>query len=381
MKKQFHNLRIGILGGGQLGRMLLQKAADFSLDIKVLDPDPTAPCRYLAHEFVHGNFNDYDTVMAFGKDCDLITIEIEHVSTAALAELEKQGVAVYPQPSVIAMVQDKGEQKKFYSENNFPTAPFFLANNRQEMEDAVISFPVIQKLRKGGYDGRGIKKINSVAEISTAFDDPSVIEELIPFEKELAVIVARNTNADCRAFPAVEMEFNDEANLVEFLFSPAQISEQTEKQAVEIAIRLANTLKITGVLAVEFFLTADGKLFVNEIAPRPHNSGHHTIEANKTSQYEQHLRAILGLTLGDTASNTPAVMVNLLGEKNHEGEVFYEGIENAIKSEGVNIHLYGKKFTRPFRKMGHVTITSATLAEARKKAVEVKNAIKVISKK
>ena len=379
MNKSFNNLKIGLLGGGQLGRMLLQKAADFSLNIKVLDPDPAAPCRHLTEEFINGSFKDHDTVYSFGKSCDIITIEIEDVNVEALEKLEEEGILIYPQPRVIRLVQDKGEQKIFFQKNNIPTAAFQIIDNREELASAKIDFPVIQKIRKGGYDGRGVFRISTQADISDSFDAPSIVEEIIPFNKEIGVIVARNIQGECVCYPAVEMEFNSEANLVEFLSSPAEISNAIELKAQSIAKDVANALEIVGILAVEMFLTSDDNILVNEIAPRPHNSGHHTIEANVTSQYEQHLRMILGLPFGNTDKILPAVMVNLLGEKNFEGPVIYKNIEQVLSMEDVHIHLYGKKFTRPFRKMGHVTLTGKNMDEVRKKAIQVKELLKVIS--
>jgi 5-(carboxyamino)imidazole ribonucleotide synthase len=379
MNKGFNNLKIGMLGGGQLGRMLLQKAVDYSLYFRVLDPDPAAPCRYLAEEFVTGSFNDFDTVYSFGRGCDLITIEIEHVNVKALEQLEKEGVKVFPQPAIIQLVQDKGEQKKFFRDNNIPTAAFRLIGDREDLLRLKPVTPAIQKLRKGGYDGKGVKRLNNTADAENAFDAPSVIEEVVPFQKEISVIVARNRKGECRCFPSVEMDFNAEANLVEFLQAPADISPETEEMARELALRVANGLSIVGVLAVEMFLTNDGNLLVNEIAPRPHNSGHHTIEANKTSQYDQHLRAILDLPLGNTATLLPAVLVNLLGEKNHEGIACYKALHEVLGMEGVHIHLYGKKYTRPFRKMGHVTVTGKDIREVRARARLVKDLLRVIS--
>ena len=379
MIKRFNKLKIGMLGGGQLGRMLLQKAADYSLNFKILDPDPTAPSRFLAEEFVNGSFNDYDTVYKFGKKCDLITIEIEHVNVEALEKLQQEGVQVFPQPNIIRLVQDKGKQKEFFQENNIPTSPFVLVDNPEKLSDLTIKLPVMQKLRKGGYDGKGVKKLSTPSDFTNAFQEPSLVEEVILFEKEISVIVVRNISGDCICFPLVEMEFNQEANLVEFLYSPANVSAQTEAKAKELATKIATKLEIVGVLAVEMFLTAKGEIFINEIAPRPHNSGHHTIEANETSQYDQHLRAILGLPLGQTDMRSPSVMVNLLGEKSFEGPVTYQSLEEVLKMPGVHVHLYGKKFTRPFRKMGHITILGSTITEAKQKATLVKKLIKVVS--
>ncbi len=379
MIKRFNKLKIGMLGGGQLGRMLLQKAADYSLNFKILDPDPAAPSRFLAEEFVNGSFNDYDSVYKFGKNCDLITIEIEHVNVEALEKLEQEGILVYPQPRIIRLVQDKGLQKEFFQTNNIPTAPFAFVDNVNNMNNENIKLPVMQKLRKGGYDGKGVKKISSPSDFADAFQEPSLFEEVIPFKKEISVIVVRNKSGDCICFPLVDMEFNPEANLVEFLYSPADVSSETEEKAKELASKIATKLEIVGVLAVEMFLTADDEIFVNEIAPRPHNSGHHTIEANETSQYEQHLRAILGLPLGKTDILSPSVMVNLLGEKSFEGPVAYQSMEEVLKMPGVHVHLYGKKFTRPFRKMGHVTVLGSTITEAKEKATIVKKLLKVVS--
>ncbi len=371
-------LHIGILGGGQLGRMLLQKAADFDLNIKVLDPDADAPCRFLAKEFVKGDFNDFDTVYAFGKNCDLLTIEIEHVNVDALEKLELEGVIVYPQPAVIRLVQDKAKQKDFYSSHSIPTAPYEVVQNKSDIKRK--QFPFILKSRTGGYDGKGVVKINSEIDLKEkAFDAPSIVEDVIPFAKELAVIVARSPKGECKTFDVVEMEFNPEANLVEFLFAPADISDSIAEKAKSIAVSVIEKLNMIGLLAVEMFLTADGKLFVNEIAPRPHNSGHHTIEANTTSQYEQHLRAILNLPLGNTKLIQPSVMINLLGEKGFTGPVHYENLNKALSLGNVHPHLYGKKITKPFRKMGHVTVTADTLEEAKIIAKKVQQTIRVIS--
>lgn len=371
------DLRIGILGGGQLGRMLLQKALDLNLRVSVLDPDEAAPCRFLTPDFTKGDFNDFDTVYSFGKRCDLLTIEIEHVNVLALEKLEKEGVTIYPQPAVIRLVQDKGDQKKFYKSNGIPTADFQIIEHKSELCN--IPFPFILKTRRGGYDGKGVLKITDPTSLQYAFDAPSVMEKLIPFEKELAVIVARKKDGTSSTFPSVEMEFNGDANLVELLFAPAEIKVETELEAQRIAIKIADALNIVGLLAVELFLTADGKLYVNEIAPRPHNSGHHTIEANITSQYEQHLRAILNLPFGNTEMLQPAVMINLLGDKNYTGKVKYTGLEKALELGNVHVHLYGKKITKPFRKMGHATVTHSNLAQAKAIAREVQQTIKVIS--
>lgn len=369
---------LGILGGGQLGRMLLQRTIDFNITTAVMDPDATAPCSKICDRFVNAKFSDFDAVYQFGKTVSLLTVEIEHVNTDALLQLEKEGLPVYPQPAILAMVQDKGLQKQFYLENGIPTAPFKLVNATSEITG--IPFPFILKKRTGGYDGKGVMKINSQNDFTNDFQGPFVVEDCIPFVKEIAVIVSRNDDGLIQTFPSCEMVFNPEANLVEYLFAPSDISQKLEHDASQIARKLVEKLGLTGILAVEMFVTADEKILVNEIAPRPHNSGHHTIEANITSQYEQHLRAILNLPPGDTSITKASVMVNLLGEKGYSGEAVYEGLEEVLKLNGTHLHLYGKKETRPFRKMGHVTITANTVSEAITIADKVRTTLKVKSK-
>ncbi|MBC8051828.1 MAG: 5-(carboxyamino)imidazole ribonucleotide synthase [Sphingobacteriaceae bacterium] len=377
MKAFYGDLRVGILGGGQLGRMLIQEAINYNTSIKVLDPDPDAPCKNLCDKFEVGSLTDFDTVYKFGKQTDLLTIEIEKVNVDALQQLEEEGVRVFPQPRIIRLIQDKGLQKEFFKQNDIPTSPFQLIASKAALKAAEIEFPFIQKLRKDGYDGRGVYKVKSKADLENAFDAPSIVEDWIDFEKEIAVIVARNEDGEVKTFPCVEMDFNPDANLVEFLISPSTLPVEVLKEADQLAVQIAEALKITGVLAVEMFLTKDGNLLVNELAPRPHNSGHQSIEGNKTSQFEQHLRAIFNLPLGDTTAVGNAVMINLLGEKGFEGLAEYEGIEKIMKEPGVYVHLYGKKFTKPFRKMGHVTIIDDNREEAIAKARLVQKTIKV----
>jgi len=371
------NTILGILGGGQLGKMLLQKAADFNMNTHVLDPDENAPCRHLCKVFNHGDFRDYDAVMAFGNECDILTIEIENVNIEALYELEKLGKKVFPQPHIIAMAQDKGKQKQFYADHQLPTAPFYMVNNKEQIKKD--RFPIVQKLCKGGYDGKGVKILRSENDLADAFNEPSVIENCIDIDKEIAVITARNTDGRIKTFPVVEMLFNKEANLVELLFSPSALSDIQQQHAVEIAENLIKDLGMVGLLAVEMFVTKTGEILINEIAPRPHNSGHHTIEANAVSQFEQHLRAIYNLPLADTSVRSAAAMINLLGEKNYTGDAIYEGLDKALQAGHVHIHLYGKKTTRPFRKMGHATITAPTVEEAISLARQVQQVLKIIS--
>lgn len=377
MQKELQQLYIGILGGGQLGRMLLQEAANWDVKIAVLDPAVDAPCAHLTHEFIQGNFKDFDTVYQFGKGKDIVTIEFEDVNADALEALEKEGVKVYPQPSVLKVIKDKGAQKLFYQEHNIPTAPFVLVENAKGVSETGIKYPFFQKLRKGGYDGYGVRKISSEADLANAFDAPSMIEEMADLTTELSVIVARNANGEIKTFPVVDMEFNPESNMVQFLFAPANIPKEVEEKATSIAKTIIEKLGMVGLLAVELFYTKQGEVWVNEIAPRPHNSGHHTIEANICSQYEQHLRAICNLPLGDTSTILPAVMVNLLGEKNYTGAPIYEGLEDVVKMSGVYVHLYGKTQTKPFRKMGHVTIVDKELNTAKQKALQIKDQLKI----
>lgn len=372
-------IRIGVLGGGQLGRMMIQSAINLNLPVCCLDPDPNAPCKHIATEFNVGSLNDFDTVYAFGQDKDVISIEIENVNVEALKKLQSEGKKVFPQPEIIELIKDKGLQKLFYQENNIPSPEFFLIKDKSDIAQYASAFPFFQKLRMGGYDGKGVVKLNSADQLDAAFDAPSVLETLIDFDKEISVIVARNERGDINCFPAVECAFNPEANLVEFLFSPANINEDIEKQAVEIAVNIATKLNIVGILAVEMFVTKQGKVLVNEIAPRAHNSGHHSIEGNVTSQFEQHIRAIINLPLGDTGIVRPAVMINLLGEKGHEGAARYEGLDEALGQSGVYVHLYGKAMTKPFRKMGHITVTDKNIDEATRKAIALKNLVKIVS--
>lgn len=379
MAKQISDLKLGILGGGQLGRMLIQEAINYNLTTLILDPDTDAPCKHIANYFECGSITDFDTVYNFGKKADIITIEIEKVNIEALEQLEKEGKHVYPQSRVIRLIQDKGVQKQFFKENDIPTAPFQLVNSKSEMLNSNIPFPYMLKQRKDGYDGKGVMKINNAADVESAFEGPCLIEELVDFEKEIAVIVARNPNGDVKTFPLVEMEFNAEANLVEFLISPSTYPEVIQERAEVIAKNIASSLNITGLLAVEMFITKDGSILVNELAPRPHNSGHHTIEGNYVSQFEQHLRAIFNLPLGDTRAINNAVMINLLGEKNHNGVAKYHGLEKIMAIDGVYVHLYGKKYTKPFRKMGHITVVDQNRESAIEKANYIKNTLKVIS--
>jgi 5-(carboxyamino)imidazole ribonucleotide synthase len=376
-EENYQKKSLGILGGGQLGRMVIQVAINYNIEVHILDPDGNAPCRYLSQRFVQGDWKDFDAVYAFGKDCDIITIEIEHVNTDALEQLEKEGKKVFPQPHIIRLIQDKRKQKQFYREKNIPTSPFVLTANRKDTQTHVEFLPAVHKLGKEGYDGRGVQLIRTAQDFDKAFDAPGLLEKFVDFDKELAVIVAKNERGEIKTFPVVECAFHPVHNLVEFLFSPAEVSPSIEKEARSLAERVIEELGMVGILAVELFLTKEGELLVNEIAPRPHNSGHHTIEANGVSQFEQHIRAVLNMPLGDTSARSSAAMVNVLGEDGYTGEAYVEGIDDLLQEEGVYLHLYGKKLTKPFRKMGHVTILDPNLEALKAKAHRIKETIKI----
>ncbi|MFT6865503.1 MAG: 5-(carboxyamino)imidazole ribonucleotide synthase [Cyclobacteriaceae bacterium] len=379
MKKDITDLQIGVLGGGQLGRMMIQSAINLNLNIHCLDPDANAPCKHIANSFTVGSLKDYGTVMAFGSSMDVLTIEIEAVNTDALKDLASQGKRVFPQPEIIELIKDKRKQKTFYKANRIPTADFIITENKEDVKANVDFLPAVNKLGTEGYDGRGVQIIRTASDLDKAFEAPSLLEKLVDFKKELSVIVARNEAGEVKCFPVVELAFHPEANLVEFLFAPAEINKLTEEKAYSVAIDVVEKLNMVGLLAVELFLTHDDEILVNEIAPRTHNSGHHTIEANMTSQFEQHLRAILGLPLGATDLLTPAAMVNILGEEGYIGSAKYSGLNQLLAQQGVHIHLYGKKETKPFRKMGHVTITDSNQERLKIRALEVKEILKVIA--
>ena len=377
------NLKLGIIAGGQLGKMLIQEASKWDIISYVLDMDPNCPAAKIASYFVLGDRLDFNTVYNFGKDLDVLTYEIESINVDALYALKSEGVRVLPDPSILELIQDKGLQKEFYGSAGIPTANWKVFSDKNEILEAIsngsLEFPFVQKLRKGGYDGRGVAVIHNKEESNNILEGPSLIEDKVEIEKEIAVIVARNGKGEARSFPAVEMVFDPDANLVEKLICPAGIDDKIASEASLIATRLITELEMTGLLAVEFFIDTKGKILVNEVAPRPHNSGHHTIESIITSQYEQHLRAILDLPLGSTRVKMPSVMINLLGEKGFEGPVKYEGLTESMAIEGVKIHVYGKKVTQAMRKMGHVTIMAESLDKALEKADKVKQLIKVKS--
>ena len=378
------DFKLGILGGGQLGRMLLTETQKFDIYTCVLDESKDAPCAAICNEFYHGSLLDFDTVYKFGKKVDILTIEIENVNVDALEKLENEGIKVYPSSKTIRTIQNKATQKKFYKKHSIPTANFSCFTYVDEILVAIkqetLTFPFVWKSAQFGYDGTGVKVIKSLSDIGNLPNVECIVEELILFKNELAVIVARNVNGDIKTYPVVEMEFHPEANQVEYVICPARISNEIAIKAEHIAIKVAQVFKHVGLLAVELFLTQNDEIIVNEVAPRSHNSGHYSIEASYTNQFEQHLRTILNLPLGNTSNKVSAVMVNLVGEEGYTGNVIYKNMDTILQMDGVTPHIYGKKLTKSFRKMGHVTIVHKDVNEARKIAEKVKEIIRVISK-
>jgi len=377
------NFKLGILGGGQLGKMLLYNTRKFDIYTCVLDASDDAPCKIACNEFHKGDLLDYTAVYDFGKQVDVLTFEIENVNVDALETLEREGVKVFPSSKTLRIIQNKSTQKLFYRDHDIPTANFTRFAYTTEIKEAInhggLSLPFVWKSAQFGYDGNGVKVVKTLDDLKNLPNVECIAEDLIPFKNELAVIIARNPDGDVKTYPVVEMEFHPEANQVEYVICPARIDEKVAKKAQDVAQKVSNTFKHVGVLAVEMFQTNDDEILVNEVAPRPHNSGHQTIESSYTSQFEQHIRAILNLPLGNTKNKVGGIMVNLVGAEGYTGNVVYKNIEDIMKLDGVTPHIYGKKQTRPFRKMGHVTIVNEDIIEARKIAEEVKKTIKVIS--
>ena len=385
MKNYFSSkFTLGVLGGGQLGKMLLAETHKYDIYTAILDNDKNAPCSEICNRFEIGNLLDYDAVYAFGKTVDLLTIEIENVNIDALDQLEKEGLPIFPKPQNLRIIQSKARQKHFYIDHQIPTAPFYhfayLEELKHSIEHSTLEFPFVWKAARFGYDGNGVKIVRNLSDLENLPNVECITERLIPFKNELAVIVARNKDDETKTYPVVEMEFHPEANQVEYVICPARIEESVAKKAQEVALKVVNNLDFIGLLAVEMFQTTNDEILVNEVAPRPHNSGHYSIEASYTNQFEQHLRSILNLPLGNTESKVAGIMVNLVGEEGFSGQVFYENIEDVLRIDGVTPHIYGKKETRPFRKMGHVTIVNKDIDTAREIAQKVKETIRVVTK-
>jgi 5-(carboxyamino)imidazole ribonucleotide synthase len=377
------DFKLGILGGGQLGKMMLFDTRKFDIQTYVLDPSDEAPCKIACNKFFQGNLMDFETVYNFGKQVDVLTFEIELVNLDALEKLESEGIKVFPSPKTLRLIQNKGIQKDFYSQNNIPTAAYQRFENLDSLKSKIqnLKLPFVWKCTEFGYDGTGVKIIRTLSDLDNLPNVECISEEMIPFKNELAVIVCRNPSGEIKTYPVVEMEFHPEANQVEYVICPARIHDKVAEKARAIALNVSEKFNHVGLLAVEMFQTENDEIIINEVAPRPHNSGHHTIEASYTSQFENHLRAILNLPLGNTDSKVAGIMVNLVGEEGFSGDVIYENIETILGWNGVTPHIYGKKQTRPFRKMGHVTIVNQDIKIARKIAEDVKNTIRVISNK
>lgn len=376
------DFKLGILGGGQLGKMMLYDTRKFDIQTYVLDPSADAPCRIACDKFVQGSLLDFDTVYNFGKQVDVLTFEIELVNVDALEKLEQEGVKVFPSAKTLRIIQNKGKQKQFYKDNNLPTSDFQLFKSLDSLKSQFsnLTLPFVWKSTEFGYDGNGVKVIRKAEDLNGLPEGECIAEQMVDFKNELAVIVARNPKGEIKTYPVVEMEFHPEANQVEYVICPARIDDKVAQKARDLALKVSEKFQHVGLLAVEMFQTQDDEILINEVAPRPHNSGHYSIEASYTSQFEQHLRAILNLPLGNTDSKVAGVMVNLVGAEGFSGDVVYENIEQILQLDGVIPHIYGKKQTRPFRKMGHVTIVDKDVNQARKKAEQVKKLIRVISK-
>ena len=378
------DFKLGILGGGQLGKMLLQVTSRLSIKTNILDPSKDSPCKNLCNEFEIGNLMDFDSVYQFGKKCDLVTFEIEHVNIEALEKLESEGTKVYPSSKTLKIIQNKNLQKQFFIDNNISTSDFWYFKSPKDFKNSFhknqISFPCVWKKTKFGYDGYGVEIIKSIKQIDNLPNEEFIIEEFIPFEKELATTIVRNNSGDIQIFPLVQMDFNKESNQVEYVVCPAQVNREIKDLANALAMKVSKSFKHVGLLAIEMFLTKDNKILINEVAPRPHNSAHYSIEACENSQFQQHINSILNLKLGSCKSNSNAIMVNLVGEKGYSGPVIYQGIEKAMEQSNVSVHIYGKSNTKPNRKMGHITVTDENLKNGLKKAKSIKNLIKVKTK-
>lgn len=372
-------MKVGILGGGQLGRMLLQAAANYDVETFVLENDSYCPAAHLCHHFVKGDITDFNTVYNFGKKLDAITIEIENVNVEALEKLEKKGVKVIPSTFAIKTIKNKIHQKEFYKEIEVPTSDFIITSNKEDVKNNISFLPAVHKLGKGGYDGKGVQIINSEKDLYKSFDAPSILEKKVIIKKELAVIVAVSQDKESTIYPVCEMIFNTDLHLLDFQVSPANINEQTIWKAEAIALKVVKAFDSAGIFAVELFVNERDEVLVNEIAPRVHNSGHHSIEANYSSQFDMMWRILLNYPLGNTKCILPSAIVNIIGADGYLENAVYEGLEDVLKMTNVFVHLYGKKKTKPGRKMGHVTIISNDRHELVHKANKIKHTLKVVS--
>lgn len=372
--------KIGILGGGQLGRMLLQAAANYVVETYVLENDANCPSAHLCHHFVKGNITDFDTVYNFGKGLDALTIEIENVNVEALEKLESEGVKIYPKPSAIKTIKNKILQKEFYSFHQIPTAPYIITQNKKELKNYTDKIPAVHKLAEGGYDGKGVVVIKELKDIDNGFDAPGVLEKAVDIKKEIAVIIACNDKGETAIYPPVEMVFDPLLNLLDYQLCPATLNQQALWRIEAIALKIVKELNSPGLFAIELFIDKNDEIWVNESAPRVHNSGHHSIEGNYCSQFDMLWRVMLGLPLGNTEALYPSALINIVGAENHSGPAVYQGLDEVLKIEKAFVHLYGKEQTKPGRKMGHVTVLSNNLVDLKHYANKIKHTLKVVSK-
>ena len=377
------NFKLGILGGGQLGKMLLLETQRFDIQTYILDPNKSSPSKNLCNKFIIGDLNNFDDVYNFGKKVDVLTIEIEHINISALKKLELEGVKVFPSPKSLEIIKNKATQKDFYKKNNIPSSKYYKFNSIEELKKKNLKYPFVWKSCEMGYDGKGVEIIKTEEDLKkiSRLEKIILIEECIDIDKELSVILSKNNNGDIKIYPIVEMGFNDDANLVDIVISPARINKDIEEKSYKIGKLIVEKFKTNGTFAVELFLTKSGEVLVNETAPRVHNSGHWTLNGSYTNQFEQHIRAILNLPLGDTSQIMPTIMINLIGDKKHIGNVLYQELESILKIKGVYPFIYGKKETKPFRKMGHINVISQnSIEEAISLSNKIKEKIKVISR-
>lgn len=377
MDKNFNysNLKLGIIGGGQLGKIMSQKAKKMGFHVTILDPTFNCPAAQVSDKHIIGGFHDKDKLEQLVQETDVTTFELEHVETSILKELFDHGHIIHPSPYVIELIQNKYEQKKLLDERGIPVPKYKDVKSKEDL--ASFGFPVIQKAKLEGYDGKGVMMLKAAKDMDNAIEGESFIEELVDIDKELAIIVARNKEGEMKCYPVVEMLFDDRTNICDIVMAPAKISKDVEEKAMSISRDSIKVLDGVGIFGVELFLTKKGELLVNEIAPRPHNSGHYTVEACATSQFEQIIRAVTNLPLGSTKLISPSVMVNILGEEGYEGEPFIDGIHDALEIPELSFHFYGKSFTKPFRKMGHITVLDDDIDKALEKAMQAKNILKI----
>lgn len=373
----FAHMKIGILGGGQLGRMLLQAAANYVAETHVLENDGNCPAAHLCHHFTRGDIMDFDTVYNFGKGLDAVTIEIESVNVEALEKLEGEGIKIYPRPSAIRIIKNKITQKEFYATHQIPSSEFIVTENREALQEHTNFLPAIHKIGEGGYDGKGVQVLLKTDDMQKGFDAPSVLEKKINIKKEIAIIIAMNDTGETVLYPPAEMKFDAVRNLLDYQVSPAILPEEITWKIEAIAIKLVKELKSPGLFAIELFLDMNDEVLVNETAPRVHNSGHHTIEANYSSQFDMLWRIMLGYPLGNTEPVLPSAIVNIIGSEGYSGKAIYEGLDEVLKMDNVFVHLYGKEQTKPGRKMGHVTIMHKDYQDLTYKAHKIKNLLKV----